>query len=329
LLPILPIALPTGWPAVGPSYAYLIRREPVTLIDCGLSTPEARAALLEGLAQAGLSLKDIRRLLITHAHSDHLGLAGWIQAESGAELWIHPLEAGKLFTPDWWITGRDRFLTEAGIPVDVAVRLGRRHAERIARVVTPAKDWRYFQEGEKVAFDGAELTVIHTPGHSLGHVCFWEEATGRLIGGDLLLEGSTPNPFMEILPPDWPEVSRLMPAPYAPYRPMAVAQFNDSLRRVGALPIGEVFPGHGPVIKDLPKLIGFYAGRQERKLERLRNRLAEEWTAFDLMHEVFPRLGENEYQLGLSDVVGHLDLLVTRGDVAVRQVGDSLRYQLV
>lgn len=336
MLPIIPIALPTGWASVGPAFAYLIRQEPITLVDAGLGTPDSKQALLEALATLDLPLTAIKRVIATHAHVDHIGLAGWIQAETGAELWIHPLEVGKLHRTDWWQAGRDRFLLESGLPTSFVERFGPTYDRRLRKAVTPFQEWHFLREGDQIPFEGGQLAVIQTPGHALGHISLLEEATGRLIGGDILLEGQTPNPLAEALPQERslpalsesaPEWSRLMPVPYAPYRSLTVAQFGHTLERLGALPIQEVFPGHGPRILDVPKLIATYTGRRKRKLERILGHLTEPRTALELMHELFPRLGEADLHLGLSDIVGHLDILYVNGAVTVEPAADGLRYR--
>jgi glyoxylase-like metal-dependent hydrolase (beta-lactamase superfamily II) len=370
MLPIIPIPLPTPWSGLGPAFAYLIPQEPVTLVDAGLGTPEAKQAFLAALDAHKLKVTDIRRVLATHAHVDHIGLAGWIQAEAGAELWIHPLEAGKLYRTDWWQAGLAQFLRECGLAESVATTFGPTQVKRLGRAITPFHEWRYLREGARIPFADGELTVIHTPGHALGHVSFLEEATGRLIGGDILLEGQIPNPLIESLPPvalrtadgdlrpeadlpssaalpakadlpsdavlpahadlpaGAPEWDRLLPVPYAPYRAQTVRQLWATLDRIAGLPIRAVLPGHGSQITDVAKVIRYYQGRRARKLERLRSRLTEPQTALQLMKAIFPRLGHADLQLGLSDVVGHLDWLLWKGQVSVEPGPTGLRYRL-
>ncbi|HLO03512.1 MAG TPA: MBL fold metallo-hydrolase [Symbiobacteriaceae bacterium] len=334
MLPIIPIALPTPWPGLGAAFAYLIPQEPITLIDAGLGTPEAKEALLGALAAVGVRLDQIKRVLATHSHVDHIGLAGWIQQEAGAELWIHPFETGKLRRTEWWAAGQRRFLQESGVDESVVHTFFPAQIKRLDRAITPFKEWRFLREGESIPFEAGELTVLHTPGHSLGHLSFLEEATGRLIGGDILLEGQTPNPLMETLPtqaeldPGAPEWQRLRPVPYAPYRAQTVVQFWATLDRLTTSGIREVFPGHGNRFTDLTKVINVYRGRRERKLERLRNRMTEPLTALALMQVIFPHLGNNDLHLGLSDIVGHLDMLYMDGVVSVESGPAGLLYRV-
>lgn len=332
MLPIIPIALPTPWSGLGNAFAYLIPQEPITLIDAGMGIPEAKPVLLGALAAARVRLDQIKRVIATHSHVDHIGLAGWIQQESGAELWIHPFEVGKLHRTDWWAAGQERFLQECGLPDSVVHTFFPAQTKRLAQAITPFKEWRFLREGARIAFEGGELIAIHTPGHALGHLSFWEEATGRLIGGDILLEGQTPNPLMETLPtgdelgaPEW---QRLLPVPYAPYRAQTVVQFWATLDRLAAMPIREVFPGHGDPFTDPLKVINFYRGRRGRKVERLLARLTEPQTALALMQAIFPHLGKADLHLGLSDIVGHLDMLYLDGVVTVEQGPAGLLYRM-
>jgi glyoxylase-like metal-dependent hydrolase (beta-lactamase superfamily II) len=152
LLPIHQISLPTPWPAVGPVHVYLIRQEPVTLIDTGLSTPESREALRRGLAELGLTVKEIKRVLLTHAHLDHFGQTAWIVSESGAEVYMHPDEAGKTETPDWWRANRDRTLEEAGVPLAICEVIDRAW-QRSRRMLQPLGTWRPLADGQRFAFE--------------------------------------------------------------------------------------------------------------------------------------------------------------------------------
>ncbi len=79
------IVVPTPF-AVGPVNCYVALSDPITLIDVGPRQPDSRAALHAGLSELGLKTSDLRRIIITHAHADHYGLAAELVRESGAEL---------------------------------------------------------------------------------------------------------------------------------------------------------------------------------------------------------------------------------------------------
>src|SRR5947199_4656008 len=94
---ILPLAIPTPF-YVGDANVYLIREDPLTLIDVGPKTDEAAKALREKLAAHGVNFSDVRRIVLTHAHEDHCGLAKRVRDEAkDAEILIHEWETGHLF----------------------------------------------------------------------------------------------------------------------------------------------------------------------------------------------------------------------------------------
>ncbi|MCC6451605.1 MAG: MBL fold metallo-hydrolase, partial [Acidobacteria bacterium] len=94
---IIPISIPTPF-YVGDVNVYLIREDPITLIDVGPKTAEAEKALSEGLGREGLSFKDIRRIVLTHSHEDHCGLAKKVRDQAlNAEIFVHEWETGHLF----------------------------------------------------------------------------------------------------------------------------------------------------------------------------------------------------------------------------------------
>lgn len=305
---------------MGPIHVYLIRQEPVTLIDAGLHTPESREALTEGLRALGLSVREIRRVLITHAHLDHLGQAAWVAAESGAEIFLHPDEAGKAETPDWWLEGRDRVLAEAGVPAETR-ELMDRYWQRGRRMALPLAGWSPLADGQRFEFDGGALTAVHLPGHALGHTGFYEERSRTLIGGDHLLDKVTPNPIMEPVRPGHPAA-----VPHDPIRALTLGQFLSALERVAAMEVAQVLPGHGPVITDHRAVVEAYTARHERRLESLLLRLAGGGVAWELTRELYPRVREFDLFLALSEVLAHLDLLVVRGRARLMMDQGVYRY---
>src|SRR6266576_5675308 len=91
---IVRISLPTPF-YIGPVNVYLIPEEPLTLIDTGPKTKEAIEALRSGLRKAGFLVSDIRRIVLTHAHEDHCGLARSLRDEAkDAEVLVHDWESG-------------------------------------------------------------------------------------------------------------------------------------------------------------------------------------------------------------------------------------------
>lgn len=313
MLPICQLSLPTPWPPVGPIHVYLIKQDPVTLVDTGVNTAESREALEHGLKELGLAVSDIRRVLLTHAHADHMGLAAWIRDTAGAEVWLHPDEAGKADTPPWWLEQRDLILTQAGVPRETQAFMEKVYRRTRGFALPLHGGWSPMQDGQSFDFESGALQAVHLPGHALGHTGFLDPAGGgTLIGGDHLLTGVTPNPILEPVQPGHPAA-----APHAPGRALTLGQFLNALDQAAALPVDRVLPGHGPIITDHRKVAESYRVRHEKRLGRLWERLRAPATVHDVTREVYPHVDEINIFLAASEVLAHLDLLVARGRAAV------------
>src|SRR5688500_20014664 len=91
---VIPISLPTPF-YIGPVNVYLIAEDPITIIDTGPKTKATVDALREGLRATGFRVSDIRRIVLTHAHEDHCGLAKSLRDEAkNAEVFVHDWETG-------------------------------------------------------------------------------------------------------------------------------------------------------------------------------------------------------------------------------------------
>src|SRR4051812_10593466 len=167
------------------------------LIDTGWDSTEGWAALTAGLSGIGASVGDVRGVLVTHRHADHLGLANRVREESGAWIAMHPADA-TLVEAGHRQDGAGAVAEE----VDFLVRLGADRAEAVGDVGEPAVmapflrmavPDRLLEHGDLADFAGWRLRAVHTPGHTPGHLCFDEERTGLFFSGDHVLPRISPN----------------------------------------------------------------------------------------------------------------------------------------
>src|SRR5690606_17403228 len=147
------------------------------LVDVGWNTDDAYAALVAGLAQAGYSVGDVFGVLVTHIHPDHYGLAGRVREASGAWVALHPADAAivheRYAEPDSLLERVAAMLRRVGAPPDQLDGL-RDASMPVRALVWPAKPDVLLEDGDKPEVPGWDVTAIWTPGHSPGHLCFWE-----------------------------------------------------------------------------------------------------------------------------------------------------------
>jgi len=303
-IPAAPVVMPTPWD-IGAVTAYLFAGDPVTMIDSGVDTPEGRTALTDALAAHGLSPADVRRVLVTHAHSDHFGGAIWLQAESGCEVLVHEADLAMSTDPDWQETERRIFPT-LGFTAEEVERFfdGEGYEWRFPEF-TPLRAGAVFVVGD------AELSVEHMPGHTPGHVWITEERTGAIFVGDYLLANHPTNAGLE-RDPNHPSG-----------RAQLLQQYNAGLRELARRDPAVLFPAHGPPITDHRELLTRRLQKTDRRTRNVLDALRKTGvvTAVALGRRMYRDRMEN-WEV-VADLVGRLDLLVAEGHATARMGEDG------
>lgn len=293
------IPVPTPFP-VGPVNVHLIRRDPVTLVDTGPATGRAWRALVDGLSREGLAPRDVKRVLVTHGHQDHFGLAARL-ADAGAELHAGRLDGRLLrkergspaLLDDMARSGfglRQRFrVLVSGILIDGT-------AEAVA-------GFRPLDGGESLDGDGYRVDVLATPGHTPGSLAFHLPQARVLFTGDTVLEGITPN---AVVTEDPERRGRLF---------VGLGRYLETLEKLRPLARRSLLlTGHGASVTRFEPLLSEVKRRylsREGKIERL---LAERpRTVRELARELFPRLDAINLFLAYSEVRGFLGLMAEQG----------------
>ena len=192
------IPVPMGGPLRYVSaYAFALEGGGLGLLDTGWASDEGWAALTDGLASIGGGLADVRGVLVTHLHFDHLGLAQRVREASGAWIAMHPADVAVVGSPvhrDPPVRRRRGGLPR--VPRGRARRGGlrrRRPAANFESSRRMASPDRLLEDGEHADFPGWRMRAVHTPGHTPGHLCFAEERTGLFFSGDHVLPRISPN----------------------------------------------------------------------------------------------------------------------------------------
>ncbi|MGZ4269026.1 MAG: MBL fold metallo-hydrolase [Solirubrobacteraceae bacterium] len=313
-------ALPVPTPfAVGRVNCYLVEDDPLTLVDCGPNSGTSLTRLEAGLAERGRRVEDLERIVLTHQHIDHIGLAQILADRSGAEVCALDALAPWLATYGDHMEADDRFsqalMHRHGIPDDVALALRAvtqqfRGWGASVRVTTPLRD------GGELAFAGRTWSVHHRPGHSPSDTVFHDAAAGELIGGDHLIGHISSNPLVS-RPLDGSEGER----------PKALVTYLASLRATREMDLRVVLPGHGEPVTGHRALIDERLRLHERRARKLAGLIAARpSTAHELAHELWGNVAVTQAYLTLSEVLGHVDLLLDAGEVVEVEEDGVVRF---
>jgi glyoxylase-like metal-dependent hydrolase (beta-lactamase superfamily II) len=306
----IPVPLPQNSLRYVLVYLFETDRGPY-LVDAGWNTDDAFGALAAGMKVAGCEVSEVQGVMVTHIHPDHYGLAGRIRDVSGAWISLHPADAELIHDrydePDDLLQRVAGALRRMGAPEEELEPL--RNASMPMRpLVDPVVPDVLLEDGQKPEVPGWDLTAIWTPGHSPGHLCFYEARRQLMLSGDHVLPRITPN---------------------IPYHPQAGAnplgQYLDSLDKLEPYEVDEVLPAHEYRFTDL-----------HRRLEELRQHHRERFneviailsdgphTAWDIAaHMKWSRSWDDiagfMRRAAVGEAVSHLRVLELDGRIRVEE----------
>ena len=300
------MAIPTPF-AVGRVNVYLIDDEPLTLVDAGPNSGTSFDELQRGIAGLGHRLEDIELVILTHQHIDHLGLVSLVAAHSGAE--VAAIDVAVPFVENFSVEAQadDDFARETmlrhGIPEDVVSALS--SVSRAFRAWgARAEVTRVLRDGEQMSFRDRTLHVHHRPGHSPTDTVFHDCERRILIAADHLLGHISSNPLITRPPEGSSE------------RPQALVTYLESLRATREMDVDLVLPGHGEPVTDHRGVIDERFALHRRRADKIHRLLAERpRTAYEVAQALWGNIAVTQAYLTLSEVLGHVDLLLNDGRV--------------
>jgi glyoxylase-like metal-dependent hydrolase (beta-lactamase superfamily II) len=308
------ISVPTPF-YVGPVNVYVIEDDPLTLIDAGPRDDGSIEALRSGLGRLGYQISDIKRIIISHAHADHYGLAQLIVEESGATAYVHEWDAPAVSASMDYRAYRE-LLTLAGVPRDAIDRMEASY-EKFKGFAYPLDRVETLKDDDEVLFEHESLTVVHTPGHTPGSICLVRTSNRLVFASDTVLKTITPNP---VLSPDPINAKR---------RFQSLGEYLVSLARIRALAPTVLKGGHGDDVTDYDehfhRLYRFTKARQSKVMSLLPRNGATAWETGMLL---FPNAHGYHRFLALSETVAHLDYAVAENKLVVELKGEQEVYQL-
>ena len=309
------LSIPTPF-AVGRVNCYLIEDEPLTLVDTGPNSGKALDELERQLADRGHRIEDLELVIITHQHIDHLGLIEIVANRSGADVAAIDLAVERLRNFGQDAERDDEFAGELmrrnGIPDDVVTAL-RTVSRSFRGWGAHAEVTRPLRDGESLALRDRSLEVQHRPGHSPSDTVFWDSDREILIAADHLIGHISSNPLLS------------RPLDGSDERPRALVEYIKSLRLTRELPAKLVLPGHGDPITDHRALIDERLALHRRRAQKLLGLIADQpRSAYELAQAMWGNVAVTQAFLTLSEVIGHVDLLVASGLVTEEDGEDGV-----
>lgn len=273
-----------------------------TVVDTGFDTRKTRE-LWQALLTGPLAGRPVTRILATHHHPDHIGLAGWFQSEHGAELWTS--RTAWLFARMLVLDEQERATPEslafwrgAGMDGDLLAQRAEERPFNFADVVAPMPlGFHRLREGAQVTIGGRKWRVHTGNGHAPEHLTLWSMDDNLVIGGDQLLPGISANLGVYATEPEADPVG----------------EWLESCERLGAFARDDqlVLPGHKLPFTGLPLRLRQMIENHLGALDRLVAHLAEPRRATECFAPLFKReIGPSVYGLALVETVGHLNHLL-------------------
>jgi glyoxylase-like metal-dependent hydrolase (beta-lactamase superfamily II) len=322
------LAIPTPF-MVGRINAYLIEDSPLTLVDSGPNSAKALDELEQLLAARGHRIEDIELLVITHQHIDHFGLASILARRSGAEVAALDRLAPFLARFSEAVDVEDRFaqslMLRHGIPPEIATAL--------RAVSTSFRAWgssvqvtRPLADGEELKLRDRTLRVLHRPGHSPSDTVFLDESRSILLAADHLISHISSNPLLA-RPLTTDSVGGAPDADYDGPRPQALITYMASLEATRTMDLALVLPGHGRPITDHAALIDERFRLHSRRAEKIHRLIAAQpRSAHEIAQELWGNVAVTQAFLTLSEVLGHVDLLLRDGLVVEDEQDGVVRF---
>ena len=296
------ITVPIPFPLRTVNVYALVGKDGWAMVDTSMGTPDTREALEKGLGQAGLRIEDLRTIVLSHHHPDHVGLSAELQEQSGAAVYMHPIDeaairviwAGKM--PERF--GRvSQFFSQHGMPpTDFWFTQVEPDVMRNIIRVPPHEVITLVDDGAYITVANEQYRVIWTPGHSDGHICLFRDRDGVFIAADHVLPRITPNIGL------YSEKDR----------PNPLGDYLDSLAKVAPLPASIVLPGHGEPFADL-------AGRTSEIMQHHEEREAHILTllnagpqhAYAVAEQLFGHRWNNSEarRMAVAETLSHLEHL--------------------
>lgn len=272
-----------------------------TVVDAGLNHPPSRAVWQEVLRTLGVGWGQIRRIVLTHAHPDHYGAAGWLQEQSGAPVLLSAGE--QAFARRTWAADASSeqaiqaMFRQHGLADELAEHVAE-DIRRLRAATWPAPVWQTLEPDSALRIGPRSFRTVATPGHSEGHLALYCAEQRLMLCGDTVLGKISPNISL------WPDGP-----------PDPLGDFLATLERLAQLPVELGLPGHGPLLRLFAARLDELRVHHAARLELIALRARRGATAAAICSSVFQvdQLSTHQLRFALAETLAHLEHLVRAG----------------
>ncbi|WP_079525771.1 MBL fold metallo-hydrolase [Halobacillus hunanensis] len=276
-------------------YCYLLPSEDsYVLIDTGYNYRKAREAWEEVFAQLSIPPASIRAIYVTHFHPDHSGLAHWMQVKTGAQVYMHASDK-EMMERVWGkesvqTTRIEEMMEGHGVPAALSSEIAS-HMDNMSQHMRPLPE--IHELDHEPVFMDSSWQVLHTPGHSDGMICFYNEQEQKMFSSDLILNPITPNISV------WPGASQ-----------QPLHDYHLSLQKIKSLPVETAYTAHGDLIHHVKERIDELIAHHDQRLEQMQA-LADGRTAYQIASTVFAHrdLTPHQWRFAMAETIAHLHYL--------------------
>lgn len=289
------------------------------LVDCGWNTDAAYEALEQGMREHASHPSEVTKLVITHVHPDHYGMAGRLKRLSSCDVVIHEKDAevitSRYFAPKGLADQMSQFMKSNGVPPMDTPTLAQGSMGMLDRVAPVPPDTRV-QGGEVIKVGDFDFEIIWTPGHSPGHICLYEPNRKVLLTGDHILPTITPNVSI-----------------HAQTHGSPLGDYMRSLELLKDLDVDYVLPAHEFDTRELKKRIREIHDHHDMRLDEMVACVdrggSTAWEVAGRVQWATGKLADFEpfmQRAAVGETIAHLEYLFEQGRLAKVMRGNVLYW---
>ncbi len=319
---IFSVSIPMGPPMNQVNVYFLKDNDGWIIYDSGLNTPEAKQ-IFHDVFDNHLDGLPIKKLIVSHFHPDHIGLAGWICKKWQCQLYMTRTEylmarALSLDTTEGYINGMEAYYTRAGVPRELRQHILSKGNTLAASVYPIPANYLILRENSHVVIGNDNWRVLYGRGHSTAQACLYSRKRNILLSADHVVQRITPNISV------WPLETNANP----------LEEYLSDLKdwRISIPNDVQVLPGHGPAFTDMHARIDRLFEHHEKRLEQV-VKIVEEEDGL-LLHPIMERLFKPDMDarntvFALAETHAHVNHEIYRGKIDIDLTKDQPTYSIL